>query len=306
MSAKNCVRLKNGLRIGFDFSDYDALYKEASEKAVKNAREKAEISARIAGTKLTTIESFSVSRTERQSRYGQQAKIISPHGNRSVTPKQRITFADRVIRSQGTPRNRLYRPPPPPPPPVAQAAFTCWDGTMVFSAGQCPGQPVAAAPSPSFSGSSSAGFSSSGIGSPAGRISPLFETVTETVVVQEASTELVTVPAVFETINETIVVQEAFGNTPAVTKQIARRVVKTPARTVERAVPAVTKQETRRVLKNRGAVGGGGGVSTQAGASNALNESMLSGSKTIRVTASVSYNYETPLDGVIFKVPEEE
>ena len=39
---------------------------------------------------------------------------------------------------------------------------------------------------------------------------------------------------------------------------------------------------------------------------NPLNESILSGSKTIRVTASLSYNYETPLDGVIFKVPEEE
>ena len=50
----------------------------------------------------------------------------------------------------------------------------------------------------------------------------------------------------------------------------------------------------------------GGGVSAQTGASNALNESMMSGSKTIRVTASVSYNYETPLDGVIFKVSEDE
>ena len=133
-----------------------------------------------------------------------------------------------------------------------------------------------------------------------------YETVTEQVVVQEASVEYVSIPPTFETVNETVVVQEAFGNTPAVTKQISRRVVKTPARTVERIIPAVTKQETRRVLKNRGAVGGGGGLSTQAGASNALNESILSGSKTIRVTASLSYNYETPLDGVIFKVPEED
>ena len=281
---------------GFDFSNYDALYKEAAEKAVKNAREKAEISARIAGTKLTTVETFSVTKTERRSRYGQQAMIISPHGNRSVTPQQSTTFSDRVIRSQGTPRNsRNYAPEPVPAP---RAAFSCWDGTMVFSAGQCPGQPVAAPPSPSFSGSSSAGFSSSGIGSPAGRISPLFETVTETVVVQEASTELVTIPPTYETVYETVVTQEASGNSPAQTQQIARRVVKTPARTTERTVPAVTKQITRRVLKNPGSGNGGGGVSAQTGSSNALNESMLSGSKTCLL-----YTSPSPRDGLLSRMP---
>jgi len=46
---------------GFDFSNYDELYKEASVKAVKNAREKAEISARIAGTESRfLIASFAV------------------------------------------------------------------------------------------------------------------------------------------------------------------------------------------------------------------------------------------------------
>jgi len=132
-----------------------------------------------------------------------------------------------------------------------------------------------------------------------GRIPPIFETVTETVVVQPASVEYVSVPAQYETVYETIVVQEASTELinvngtvterviPAVTKQEARRVIKTPASSVERVIP-------------------GGGVSAQTGASNALNESMMSGSKTIRVTASVSYNYETPLDGVIFKVPEDE
>ena len=290
---------------GFDFSNYDALYKEASEKAVANAREKAEISARIAGTKLTTIESFSVSGTARRSRFGPQATIISPHGDRSVTPQQRTTFADRVIRSQASPRNRRSAPVYAPPPPVPQASVSCWDGSLVFNTAQCPGEPaLAVSPVSSYTGAAtSRGFSGVSQQSSTG---PVYETVTEQVVVQEASVEYVSIPPTFETVNETVVVQEAFGNTPAVTKQISRRVVKTPARTVERIIPAVTKQETRRVLKNRGAVGGGGGVSTQAGASNALNESILSGSKTIRVTASLSYNYETPLDGVIFKVPEED
>jgi len=36
-----------------------------------------------------------------------------------------------------------------------------------------------------------------------------YETYQETVVVQEASTELVTIPPVFETVTETVVVQEA-------------------------------------------------------------------------------------------------
>ena len=244
--------------------------------------------------------------------------IISPHGNRSVTPQQRTTFSDRVIRSQGTPRNSRNNPVfAPPPPPVPQASFTCWDGSLVFGPGQCPGQSVAAAP-PSFSGTTSAGFSNSAGVPPGGRIAPIFETVTETVVVQPASVEYVSVPAQYETVYETIVIQEASTELvnvngtmqerviPAVTKEEARRRIKTPASTVERIIPAVTKQISRRVVKTPAAARGGGGVSAQTGSSNALNESMLSGSKTIRVSATLSYNYETPLDGVIFKVPEEE
>ena len=289
---------------GFDFSNYDALYKEASEKAVANAREKAEISARIAGTKLTTIESFSVSGTERRSRFGPQATIISPHGDRSVTPQQRTTFADRVIRSQASPRNRRSAPVYAPPPPVPQASVSCWDGSLVFNAAQCPGEPaLAVSPVSSYTGAAtSGGFSGVSQQSSTG---PVYETVMDTIVVQEASTELVVIPATYETVYETIVVQEASAGSPPVTKQEARRVVKTPARTTERTIPAVTKQVSRRVLKNPGS-SSTGGVSGQSGASNALNESILSGSKTIRVSASLSYNYETPLDGVIFKLPEED
>lgn len=252
---------------GFDFSNYDALYKEASEKAVANARQKAELSARGAGTKLTTIESFTVSGTERQRRYGQQAMLISPHGNRSTMPQQRIAFSDRVIRSQATSRRRNNRPMPVVSAPVA--SMSCWDGSMVFSAAQCPGQPVMAPD----------GLFEEVVVSPA-RVEYLalptqFETVMETVVVQEASTELVTSNG--RTVERVI---------PAVTKQEARRVVKTPASTRERMIPAVTKR-------------------VPIGQSNALTESMMSGSKTIRVSAVLSYSYETPLDGVIFKSPEE-
>ena len=283
---------------GFDFSNYDALYKEAAEKAVENARQKAEISARIAGTNLTTVERFSVTGTERRTRYGRQATIISPHGNRGVTPQQRISFSDRVIRSQGTPRRgRHNRPQYVAPAPMA--SVTCWDGSLVFGVGQCPAQTVMQGVSTAYSGSTSStsmggGFTSGG---------PVFETISEPIVVQEALTELVTIPATYETVMETMVVQPAYNGTPAVTKQVPRRVVKSPASTMERVVPAVTKTMTRRILKNPGS-SSQGAVATQSGASNALNESLLSGSKTIRVSATLSYNYETPLDGVIFKVPE--
>ena len=32
--------------------------------------------------------------------------------------------------------------PPPPPPPAPVADYQCWDGSMVFNAGQCPARPV--------------------------------------------------------------------------------------------------------------------------------------------------------------------
>jgi len=81
-----------------------------------------------------------------------------------------------------------------------------------------------------------------------------YETVVEPVIVQEASTELVTIPATYQTVMETVVLQPQYeapdgSVVPAVTKQEARRVIKTPASTQERTIPAVTKMETRRVVK---------------------------------------------------------
>ena len=81
-----------------------------------------------------------------------------------------------------------------------------------------------------------------------------YQTVSETVVVQEASVELVTIPPTYETVVETRVVQPEYvapdgSIVPPVTKQISRRVVKTPASTQERTIPAVTKTETKRIVK---------------------------------------------------------
>ena len=109
------------------------------------------------------------------------------------------------------------------------------------------------------------------------------------------------VPPVFETVTETIVVQEAYvgpgGRTiPPVTKQVNRRVVKTPASTTERMIPSVTKQETRRVLKQPGRT-----IERSVpndNASNALKIS-LAGPRTISVNAALTYLYKTPIDGTL-------
>ena len=91
--------------------------------------------------------------------------------------------------------------------------------------------------------------------------------------------------------------------------------VKTPARTVERAIPAVTKQQTRRRVKTPAStqervvpaitklVARSG--AEQTGNTNALSISLLSGPQTISATANLSYTYETPLNGQVIVEPED-
>jgi len=227
---------------GYDFEDYDTLYKEASTKAVKDAKAKAELIARRAGTQLTEITGFTVDRPERTSRFGPQAMIVSNHGNRSVAAGRYNTGAS-VILNSGPTVEYINTP-------------------------------------------------------------PVFETVVEQVVVQEASTELVTIPAVYETIPETVIVQPAYiagdgSQVPAVTKQRYRRVVRTPASTQERVIPAVTKQETRRVIRIPASTVERV-VPANKGANNALKMSMA-GARTITVNAALTYRYTTPIDGTLPK-----
>lgn len=210
---------------GYDFSDYDALYQQAAEKAVKAARKKAEMITRVAQTELGEIKSFRVNGPARTGRFGPQPSIVNRHKS-------------------------------------ARSGYT------------------------------------------AGGSPPIFETVSETVVVQDTSTELVTIPATYETVTETVVVQPEYrdgdGNfVPAVTKQQSRRVVRTPASTQERTIPAVSKQQTRRVIK--GPAGASSAVPNLQ--SNALQMSLLSGPQTISVAAYLSYDYKTPIDGTV--VPDE-
>jgi len=84
---------------GYDFSDYDALYKEASTKAVKDAKLKAERVAKIAGTTLTEIVSFHVDGPQRTKRVGEQAMIITSHQNRNTGVQGSAGFQDRVVTS---------------------------------------------------------------------------------------------------------------------------------------------------------------------------------------------------------------
>lgn len=120
---------------GYDFSDYDAHYKEASTKAVKDAKLKAERIAEIAGTTLSEIVSFRVDQPQRTTRFGPQAMIVTSHKNRNVTPGN-YSFTDQVVTTGG------YASPPPPPPPPPVAYSTCPDGSVVVPGHQCPVQAV--------------------------------------------------------------------------------------------------------------------------------------------------------------------
>lgn len=100
---------------GYDFTDYDALYKDAAAKAVANAKDKAERVAGIAGTQLTEIVSFTVDRPQRTARFGPQAMIVSNHGNRNVSAGSYGNQGGAVLAPAPMPA------PPPPPPVVAYA-----------------------------------------------------------------------------------------------------------------------------------------------------------------------------------------
>ncbi len=144
---------------------------------------------------------------------------------------------------------------------------------------------------------------------------PKFKTVTGPVVVQEASTEFVTVPATYETAYETIVIQPQHMRghevIPAITKQVPRQVVKTPARTMERVVPAISKSETRRIPISAGQFTSASGESfsyvselESQGAgpqTNSLKMSLLSGPQTVTVSARMQFLYDTPINGKVFK-----
>ena len=312
---------ENSRLFGYDFVDYDALYQEAAAKAVKLAREKAAIVARVAGGTLGEIESFSVSGPSRTGRFGPQPNVIRPaqryEGPSGSAIDRRLR--DHKHKSNRGNRNNNYTYPSPPP-----QTFTCWNGSFVHDLNSCPALAVSqAAPSVEFK--STSGFSQSFASADASASTNADASVSglEEVVVQEAFVEYVTIPATYETVTENVVVQEASTELVTIPTEfetiydngVARRVVKTPARTVERAIPAVTKQQTRRVVKTPAStqervvpaitklVARSG--AEQTGNTNALSISLLSGPQTISVTANLSYTYETPLNGQVIIEPED-
>ena len=201
---------------GYDFEDYDALYKEAAAKAVKDAKTKAELIARRAGTHLTEITNFTVDPPERTSRFGPQAMIITNHGNRNVAAGQYNNLGGAVINAG--PNVEFI---------ITPAVYETVTETVVSQEASTELVTIPAT----------------------------YETVAETVVVQEASTELVAIPATFNSparvmertipavtkqVMRRVVKQPARTQErviPAVTKQVTRRVVKTPASAKQRIVP---------------------------------------------------------------------
>jgi len=86
---------------GYDFSDFDRLYKAASTKAIKDAKLKAERVAKIAGTRLTEITSFQVDAPQRTRRVGQQAVIVTNHANRNVSAGSAYNGSNQVLTNGG-------------------------------------------------------------------------------------------------------------------------------------------------------------------------------------------------------------
>ena len=121
--------------LGYDFSDYDTLYKEASAKAVRDAKLKAERIAAIAGTNLTEITGFYVDRPGRITRLGRQAMIITNHQNQnygsSVRGRSSPGYSDSYNDVLAAP---VIAPPPPPPPPPPPQFQTGWDGSTTQAA----------------------------------------------------------------------------------------------------------------------------------------------------------------------------
>ena len=240
---------------GYDFEDYDTLYKEAAAKAVTDAGGKAELIAARAGTKLTEITDFTVDPPNRVSRFGPQAMIITNHGNRSVAAG-RYNDTGGAILNSGPNVEYIITP----------AVYETVSETVVV-------QPE------------SVQYVS---------LPPTYKTISEPVVVQAASTELIAIPATFD--SPARVVERVI---PAVTKMETRRVVKTPASTQERRIPAVTKQITRRVVKTP-AKATPHVPPERNNANNALKMS-LAGKRTITVKAALTYSYITPIDGTLPK-----
>ena len=205
---------------GYDFSDYDALYREAAERAVALARTKAETVARGAGGALGELVDFSVDGPARVRRFGPQPRIIRPKRPRAGDGRPALQDIER--RQAQAKANRM---------------ITCPDGSKVKNIESCPRL------------SRSMSFSAPKSMDPPPMAAGLV-TDSEAAIVQEAATELFT---------------DAQG------------------RRVERVVASGSRREDR---------------------TNALTMSLMSGPQVIRVTARLSFQYQTPLDGVIILIDE--
>ena len=129
---------------GYDFSDYDALYKEASTKAVLDAKRKAELVAKTAGTQLTEIVSFAVDRPQRTARFGPQAMTITNHQNRNVaagnySQDQVVVTGARTYTPQSSytgATTSSYSQIPQPAPVASYSSFSGYDGSSGSNNGQ--------------------------------------------------------------------------------------------------------------------------------------------------------------------------
>lgn len=100
---------------GYDFSDYDALYSEAADRAVSNARRKAETIARLAEGDLDALIGFAVTPPNRIGRFGPQPTVIRSDRPESGNGETAIEGHLDRQEEDSAPSARGYGSAPPPP-----------------------------------------------------------------------------------------------------------------------------------------------------------------------------------------------
>lgn len=263
---------------GYDFSDYDSVYRKATELAVANAREKAELIAGRSGTHLKKVKAFSVSQPTRFGRFGPQSRAIVSqprYANTISIPPEFESYMETVVIQ---PQSVEYVSVPPTYETVTESVVVQEATSELVT------------------------------------VPATYKTVTETIVIQPAyEFNGHVVPAITEQYERRVIAQPARTvekAIPATAKQETRRVIKTPASTTERVIPAVTKQIVRRRLKTPARTvaqelqrpQGNNLSGNPQGQNNRLRSSVLSGPQTVEVSALLVFDYATALDGVRLRV----
>ena len=317
---------------GYDFKDYDILYQQAADKAVSLAKRKAEMIAHRSGASLGELESLIISRPAQTGRFGPQPNVIRSANRYNG---QTGSVVERQTHKRGQPKLPAHRNKTRPPAPTftcwnGKVVFYlshCPDQPIngTSTQGGSIGEVIVAGSSPITRGqftvfngvSNQVVQSTQTVINNAGEIlcrvtiPPKYKTVTKQLIKTPARTVERHVPAV----TKDIIVKSA--NPDGSYKEVVKTITVKEAYTDIDVIPAEYEPRTEQILVEPGRVEwkpasqainagefkavkfpkGQSETLKNAPTTNALSMSLLSGPKTISVTANLSYDYETPLNG---------